>query len=86
MKRGKGWRTAYNVSLPLFLAGILLCLFGGQRAALAGLGAGLVMLGGVIRFVWCRCPHCGAPMMLVRGDTCPRCREKLDGPDNNNQQ
>jgi len=77
-KRIAGWKIAYYVSLGMFLAGIAcLCLSrdGAGRVA----GGVLLVAGGLLRFFFCRCPHCGAPMMrLRRGNLCPSCLETLE--------
>ncbi len=77
MKNAVSWKTAYSISLLLFLAGILcMCL---SRGAVRTAGAALLVAGGLLRFFFCRCPHCGAPMMrLRRGNLCPSCLEPLD--------
>ncbi len=77
MKSAISWKSAYYISQLLFLAGILcMCL---ARGAGRSAGAAILVAGGLLRYSFCRCPRCGAPMMrLRRGNRCPNCLEPLD--------
>lgn len=81
------YRTAYWLSLFLWLAGFILLILGGISALSARvqwpmyLGFLAIVAGIATDLLFYRCPHCGKSLISVRGSIpsfCPFCGRPLD--------